>query len=91
EGYDHFEVTRQEPQVDVCERRYVFNAVAPNSSLAQAGGGQTASLAGGAREMIGTDPWAGTRASGTARANVSTTAASAVPVSINDAAQSTTT
>lgn len=91
EGYDHFEVTRQEPQVDVCERRYVFNAVAPSSSLAQAGGGQTASLAGAAREMIGTDPWAGTRASGTARANVSTTAASAVPVSINDSAQSTTT
>jgi murein L,D-transpeptidase YafK len=26
EGYDHFEVTRQEPKVDVCERRYVFNA-----------------------------------------------------------------
>ena len=25
-GYDHFEVTRQEPKVDVCERRYVFNA-----------------------------------------------------------------
>lgn len=26
EGYDHFEVTRLEPKVDVCERRYVFNA-----------------------------------------------------------------
>jgi len=26
EGYDHFEVTRQEPKVDVCEKRYVFNA-----------------------------------------------------------------
>jgi murein L,D-transpeptidase YafK len=26
EGYDHFELTRQEPKVDVCERRYVFNA-----------------------------------------------------------------
>jgi murein L,D-transpeptidase YafK len=24
-GYDHFEVTRQEPKVDVCDRRYVFN------------------------------------------------------------------
>ena len=24
-GYDHFEVTRQEPKIDVCERRYVFN------------------------------------------------------------------
>lgn len=29
EGYDHFEVTRQEPKVDVCEKRYVFNAYAP--------------------------------------------------------------
>jgi murein L,D-transpeptidase YafK len=26
QGYDHFEVTRQEPKVDICERRYVFNA-----------------------------------------------------------------
>jgi murein L,D-transpeptidase YafK len=26
EGYDHFEVTRHEPKIDVCERRYVFNA-----------------------------------------------------------------
>ena len=26
EGYDNFEVTRQEPKVDVCEKRYVFNA-----------------------------------------------------------------
>jgi murein L,D-transpeptidase YafK len=23
QGYDHFEVTRQEPKVDVCEKRYV--------------------------------------------------------------------
>ncbi|MEZ5889469.1 MAG: hypothetical protein R3D52_03885 [Xanthobacteraceae bacterium] len=28
EGNDHFEVTRQEPKVDVCERRYVFDAAA---------------------------------------------------------------
>ena len=27
-GYDHFEVTRQEPKVDVCDRRYVFNTEA---------------------------------------------------------------
>ncbi len=27
-GYDHFEVTRLEPKVDVCDRRYVFNASA---------------------------------------------------------------
>jgi hypothetical protein len=26
EGNDHFEVLRQEPKVDVCEKRYVFNA-----------------------------------------------------------------
>jgi murein L,D-transpeptidase YafK len=26
EGSDHFEITRQEPKVDVCEKRYVFNA-----------------------------------------------------------------
>ena len=25
-GYDHFEVTRQELKVNVCEKRYVFNA-----------------------------------------------------------------
>jgi len=28
EGYDHFEATRQEPKVAVCEKRYVFDAVA---------------------------------------------------------------
>src|SRR5258708_40272382 len=26
EGYDYFEVTRAEPKVDVCEKRYVFGA-----------------------------------------------------------------
>lgn len=26
QGYDHFEVTRQEPKVDFCERKYVFDA-----------------------------------------------------------------
>ena len=26
EGSDHFEVTKREPQVNVCDRRYVFNA-----------------------------------------------------------------
>jgi murein L,D-transpeptidase YafK len=29
EGNDHFEVTRHEPQVDVCEKHYVFDARAP--------------------------------------------------------------
>ncbi len=29
EGNDHFEVTRQQPKVDVCEKRYVFDAEDP--------------------------------------------------------------
>jgi murein L,D-transpeptidase YafK len=29
EGNDHFEVTRAEPHVDVCDKRYVFDARAP--------------------------------------------------------------
>jgi murein L,D-transpeptidase YafK len=32
EGSDQFEVTRKEPKIDVCERRYVFNATAPANS-----------------------------------------------------------
>lgn len=32
EGNDHFEVTRLEPRVGVCEGRYVFNAVSPSSA-----------------------------------------------------------
>lgn len=32
EGYDHFEATRQEPRVAVCEKRYVFDAVAPDDA-----------------------------------------------------------
>jgi murein L,D-transpeptidase YafK len=32
EGSDHFEVTRQEPKIDVCARRYIFNAV-PNDPM----------------------------------------------------------
>ena len=32
-GYDHFEVTHQEPKVDFCEKHYVFDAVrAPNAT-----------------------------------------------------------
>lgn len=27
EGWDHFEVTRQEPKVDFCEKKYVFDAI----------------------------------------------------------------
>jgi murein L,D-transpeptidase YafK len=36
EGNDHFEVTRHEPKVDICDKRYVFDAAAahgPASSL----------------------------------------------------------
>ena len=33
EGNDHFEVTRQEPRVDFCEKKYVFDAIkAPNAT-----------------------------------------------------------
>jgi murein L,D-transpeptidase YafK len=32
EGNDHFEVTRQEPKVDFCERKYVFDAEKPANS-----------------------------------------------------------
>jgi len=31
-GNDHFEATRLEPKVDVCDRSYVFDAYQPNSS-----------------------------------------------------------
>jgi murein L,D-transpeptidase YafK len=32
EGYDHFEVTRVEPKVEVCDKRYVFNPDQPDGS-----------------------------------------------------------
>jgi murein L,D-transpeptidase YafK len=32
QGYDHFEVSRLEPKVNVCDRRYVFDAESPNAS-----------------------------------------------------------
>jgi murein L,D-transpeptidase YafK len=32
EGHDHFEVTKLEPKVDVCEKRYVFNAQPKDST-----------------------------------------------------------
>jgi hypothetical protein len=32
EGYDHFDATHQEPKVAVCDRRYVFDAAAPEDS-----------------------------------------------------------
>jgi len=39
QGYDHFEVTRQQPRVSVCERRYVFDAVTPDGSPLNASSG----------------------------------------------------
>ena len=35
QGYDHFEVTRLEPKVDVCEKRYVFDAESTAASSAR--------------------------------------------------------
>ena len=33
QGYDHFEVTKQEPKVDFCEKKYVFDAIrVPNAT-----------------------------------------------------------
>ncbi len=32
EGYDHFEATRQQPKIAVCEKRYVFDAVSREDS-----------------------------------------------------------
>jgi hypothetical protein len=32
EGYDHFEATRLEPKVAVCEKRYVFDAAEPDGA-----------------------------------------------------------
>ena len=32
EGYDHFEITKVPPKVDVCEKRYVFNQIAEDGA-----------------------------------------------------------
>src|SRR6202161_12649 len=32
EGYDHFEISHQEPKIDVCDHHYVFDAVPPGGS-----------------------------------------------------------
>ncbi len=37
EGYDHFEVTRLEPKVDVCDKHYVFDANANGGKFTPAG------------------------------------------------------
>jgi murein L,D-transpeptidase YafK len=33
QGYDHFEVSRLQPKVSVCDRRYVFNAEQPRGAI----------------------------------------------------------
>lgn len=38
EGYDHFEITKVPPKVDVCEKRYVFNQIAPEGESFRASG-----------------------------------------------------
>ncbi|MER2535447.1 MAG: murein L,D-transpeptidase family protein [Rhizobiaceae bacterium] len=38
EGYDHFEITKVPPKVDVCEKRYVFNRMAPEGTSFNATG-----------------------------------------------------
>src|SRR5206468_3198775 len=37
EGYDHFEVTRLQPKVDVCDKHYVFDADANGGKFTPAG------------------------------------------------------
>lgn len=36
EGYDHFELTKQPPKVDACEKRYVFNQYSEHRFIASA-------------------------------------------------------
>ncbi len=38
EGYDHFEISRVPPKVDVCEKRYVFNRIAEGNAAFDASG-----------------------------------------------------
>ncbi|BCH21952.1 L,D-transpeptidase family protein [Mesorhizobium sp. L-8-3] len=37
EGYDHFELTKVPPKVDVCEKRYVFNQVTDGKAFSPTG------------------------------------------------------
>jgi murein L,D-transpeptidase YafK len=48
DGSDHFEVTHLEPKVDVCEKRYVFDAQPIATPVPAAAGTQTAQPAAGA-------------------------------------------
>ncbi len=50
EGSDHFEATRQEPQVSVCGKRYVFNA--RNSGLTPSGACPALDIDSGVRDAV---------------------------------------
>jgi murein L,D-transpeptidase YafK len=43
-GYDNFEITKVPPKVDVCEKRYVFNQVAPEGTTFNPSGACPASV-----------------------------------------------
>lgn len=50
EGWDHFEATRQEPQVSVCGKRYVFNA--RNGGLTPSGACPVLDIDPGVRDAV---------------------------------------
>jgi hypothetical protein len=52
EGNDHFELTRQEPVVEVCEKRYVFNPQAPQNSTPSNNGIKLGTPWGGFRDQM---------------------------------------
>ena len=51
EGNDHFEVTHQEPKVDVCEKRYVFDAEPKQSTANNASSVRLGTPWGGLRDQ----------------------------------------
>jgi hypothetical protein len=50
EGNDHFEVTHQEPKVEVCDKRYVFNPEAPQQNASPVNGIRLGTPWGGLQE-----------------------------------------
>jgi murein L,D-transpeptidase YafK len=51
EGSDHFEITRQEPAVEVCEKRYVFNPQPPQNFTPANNGIKVGTPWGGFRDL----------------------------------------
>jgi murein L,D-transpeptidase YafK len=51
EGSDHFEITRQEPNVEVCEKRYVFNPQPPQNFTPANNGIKVGTPWGGFRDL----------------------------------------